>query len=165
MSEWNLSVVYISAPPDVSHFIQKLIGHIRNRGYRGYFGDDLAKFAKDCFSGDPQVFSSLEQEVCSQSMGFLYSPGSSWSLNTAIGKFISNQPKILRQCIVKYVERHPICLPHPICWQLFDPLKVQHTVQRHICWGTPDKLPSFWPFSSATYLTLYCIVTGKPAVL
>lgn len=85
LREWNLEVIYIAAPPDESNFIRHLIHLIRNEGsFRGYSGDDLTSYLPDCYTNDPQVFSSIEQEICSQSEGFLYSPGSSWSLNTAI---------------------------------------------------------------------------------
>ena len=85
----TIQVIYIAAPPDESNFIRHLIHLIRNEGsFRGYSGDDLTSYLPECYTNDPQVFSSIEQEICSQSEGFLYSPGSSWSLNTAIGKFI-----------------------------------------------------------------------------
>jgi hypothetical protein len=85
--EWELKLFYIAAPPDESNFLFELIKIIESKGpYKGYRGLDLETFLPDCFKDDSQVFSSIEQQICSTSLGFLYSPGSSWSLNTAIGK-------------------------------------------------------------------------------
>ena len=79
--------IYIAAPPNEATFLDQLKVKLASYGIEAFTGIDLSKELDDtCLSGDSQVFSSLEQEICSRSAGFLYSPGSSWSLNVAIGE-------------------------------------------------------------------------------
>ncbi|CAG5100503.1 Oidioi.mRNA.OKI2018_I69.XSR.g17028.t2.cds [Oikopleura dioica] len=83
--EWKINVFYIASPPTEGTFISRLIGLIEKKGsFRGYSGVSLVENLDPCLSGDPQVFSSVEQELCAGSKGFIMSPGSSWSLNTVI---------------------------------------------------------------------------------
>ncbi|CBY41844.1 unnamed protein product [Oikopleura dioica] len=78
-------VFYIASPPTEGTFISRLVKQIEKIGpFRGYSGADLTKNLDACLSSDPQVLSSVEQELCAGSKGFIMSPGSSWSLNTVI---------------------------------------------------------------------------------
>ena len=78
--------VYIASPPAEGGFLSILKEKFSLYGINVFIGLDLSRDLDDCYRLDSQVFSSIEQEICSKSTGFLYSPGSSWSLNTAIGK-------------------------------------------------------------------------------
>jgi len=78
--------VYIASPPAEGGFLSILKEKFSFYGINVFIGLDLSRDLEDCYRLDSQVFSSIEQEICSKSTGFLYSPGSSWSLNTAIGK-------------------------------------------------------------------------------
>ena len=100
---WNLNVsfesyssdqmifkdVYIASPPAEGGFLSILKEKFSFYGINVFIGVDLSRDLEDCYRLDSQVFSSIEQEICSKSTGFLYSPGSSWSLNTAIGKLMA----------------------------------------------------------------------------
>ena len=84
--------VYIASPPAEGGFLSILKEKFSFYGINVFIGLDLSRDLEDCYRLDSQVFSSIEQEICSKSTGFLYSPGSSWSLNTAIGKSRLNGP-------------------------------------------------------------------------
>ena len=83
--------VYIASPPAEGGFLSILKEKFSFYGINVFIGVDLSRDLEDCYRLDSQVFSSIEQEICSKSTGFLYSPGSSWSLNTAIGKFMAQR--------------------------------------------------------------------------
>ena len=83
--------VYIASPPAEGGFLSILKEKFLYYGINVFIGLDLSRDLEDCYRLDSQVFSSIEQEICSKSTGFLYSPGSSWSLNTAIGKFMAKR--------------------------------------------------------------------------
>ena len=78
--------IYIAAPPNEAEFLEQLKIKFVKFGIPTVTGQDLESELPACIRDDSQVFSSVEQEICSRSAGFLYSPGSSWSLNVAIGK-------------------------------------------------------------------------------
>lgn len=85
LQEWKINVFYIASPPTEGTFVSRLVKQIERIGpFRGYSGADLTQNLDACLSADPQVFSSVEQELCAGSKGFIMSPGSSWSLNTVI---------------------------------------------------------------------------------
>jgi len=89
---WDLESIYIAAPPNEATFLDQLKVKLASYGISAFTGVNLSNELDDtCLSGDSQVFSSLEQEICSRSAGFLYSPGSSWSLNVAIERNVRNQ--------------------------------------------------------------------------
>jgi len=88
---WNLQSIYIAAPPNEANFLDQLQLKLSSYGIRAFTGLDLGLELDSCLSDDSQVFSSIEQEICSRSAGFLYSPGSSWSLNVAIERNVRNQ--------------------------------------------------------------------------
>lgn len=88
---WDMKNVYIASPPAEGGFLSILKEKFVPYGIKVFIGSDLAKNLDDCYLMDSQVFSSIEQEICSKSVGFLYSPGSSWSLNTAIERNVRNQ--------------------------------------------------------------------------
>ena len=86
----NIQSIYIAAPPDEEEFLVSLKEKFAVYGISVFIGNDLINQLESCYKNDSQVFSSIEQEICSRSDVFLYSPGSSWSLNTAIGNYESS---------------------------------------------------------------------------